>query len=170
MSEEARNGLAQSAIDRDISILREADLKRNVEMRMRLYDKHAAGRGLKAFINIGGGRANIGASSSILKLRPGLVRVKDFPPPEDRGVLQKMAFRGIPVIHLLNIRGLALRYGLPWDPQPLPKPGISGIYRRAGKAGAAFNLLAAAYLFAFILFAVHSKRTRNGISARIMTK
>ena len=49
----------------------------------------------------------------------------EAPPLPDRGVLFEMAAQGTPVIHLLHVRGLALRYGLPWDPIPLPAPGTT---------------------------------------------
>jgi hypothetical protein len=34
-----------------------------------------------------------------------------------------MAAQNRPCIHLLFVKGLALKYGLPWDPIPLPTPG-----------------------------------------------
>ncbi|UCE06272.1 MAG: hypothetical protein JSW07_22290, partial [bacterium] len=43
-----------------------------------------------------------------------------IPPKVERGVLFEMAARNIPTIHLLYIKGLTLKYGLPWDPIPLP--------------------------------------------------
>jgi hypothetical protein len=36
-----------------------------------------------------------------------------------------MSESGIPVIHLLYVKGLAQQYGLPWDPIPLPAAGAS---------------------------------------------
>jgi poly-gamma-glutamate system protein len=103
-----------------LPFLEESDLRANVESRLRLYDQAAGGRPIKAFVNIGGSWANIGTNAEVLKLRPGLLRDVFVPPPAERGVLQAMAAKKIPVIHLLNIRGLTERYGLPWDPRPLP--------------------------------------------------
>ena len=92
------------------------------------------GKRIAAFVNVGGGwGANMGVDASILELRPGLTEVKKIPPPEKRGVIQEMASRGVPVIHLLFIRGLAERCGLPWDPVPLPEPGQGTEYRRRGQ-------------------------------------
>jgi poly-gamma-glutamate system protein len=106
-----------------IAFFEERDLARNVGRRMRLYEQAAAGRPIRVFVNIGGAWANIGTNSSVLGVEPGLARVRDIPPPSSRGVLQEMASRGIPVIHLLNVKGLASKYGLPLDPGPLPAPG-----------------------------------------------
>jgi poly-gamma-glutamate system protein len=99
------------------------NLEQKVSERLRLYYQAAGEKKIKAFINIGGGFVNLGTDSSVLELRPGLTRVKKIPPVSRRGVIQEMARREIPVIHLLNIRGLVEHYGLPWDPQPLPWPG-----------------------------------------------
>jgi poly-gamma-glutamate system protein len=115
--------------ERSVPWLEEPDLTRNVEARMRLYSTAAAGRPVKAFVNIGGSWADIGTDAEVLKLRPGLTSDVFVPPPSGRGVIQAMAAAGVPVIHLLNVKGLCERYGLPWDPRPLPSPGEGRAYR-----------------------------------------
>lgn len=124
--------LAESARGRGVPLLEEPDLARNVAARMRLYRERAGGRPIKAFVNIGGSYANIGTSAEVLKLRPGLAGGVPLPPPARRGALQAMAAAGVPVVHLLNIKGLCERYGLPWDPRPLPGPGGEGAFDAAG--------------------------------------
>jgi len=125
--------------------LHEPELTRNVEARMRLYEEKAGESKIKAFINIGGSWPNMGEDPEILKLRPGLVKIKQFPPAEKRGVLFAMAALKIPVIHLLYIKGLVERYGLSWDAIPLPQPGKGKIYQLVGKRQTSFLFLAAAY-------------------------
>jgi poly-gamma-glutamate system protein len=130
--------------------LEEPDLEKNVALRMELYRQSAGGRPIKAFVNVGGSWANIGTDAEVLKLEPGLARAVAIPPPARRGVIQAMAAAKVPVIHLLNVRGLCERYGLPWDPRPLPPPGSTPLYRRAttdSKAGAA---LAAVYIMTML--------------------
>jgi hypothetical protein len=62
-----------------------------------------------------------------------------------------MAAERIPVIHLLNVKGLCERYGLPWDPRPLPAPGEGPVYGRV-PAGSSRNLaLTVLYLAAMVL-------------------
>lgn len=114
-------GLLRAAIAASgLPLIDEPDLRANVARRLALYDRAAAGRPIKAFVNIGGSWANIGTNAEVLKLRPGLLDDVFVPPPAERGVLQAMAVRKVPVIHLLNVKGLAERYGLPWDPRPFP--------------------------------------------------
>ena len=98
-----------------------------------------------AFINAGGGWANIGDHPSVLRVRPGLNVEVPLPLPSRRGVLQAMAAEGIPVIHLLDIRGLASRYGLRWDPVPNTEAGSTPLRTGAGRPGLLFVLVAAAY-------------------------
>jgi hypothetical protein len=88
----------------------------------------------------------MGVDPDVLELKPGLVRISHIPPPEKRGLIQEMALHRVPVIHLLFIRGLARRYGLPWDPVPLPHPGEGRLYFFAWKRQPPFLCLASIYL------------------------
>ncbi len=142
-----------------VPFVEQAGLEANVRERLRLYTAAAGGRPLKAFVNVGGSWANIGTNAEVLRLSPGLVRDAFVPPPAERGVLQEMAARKVPVIHLLNVRGLCRRYGLPWDPRPLPAPGAAVLYRRAAVRGREVAWLSAAYTFFIVAFLVFRKRS-----------
>jgi poly-gamma-glutamate system protein len=148
----------------DAPFLQEADLVRNVARRTALYRERAAGRPIKAFVNIGGSWANMGTDAEVLKLEPGLNRRVAVTPLERRGVIQAMAMEGIPVIHLLNVKGLCERYGLPWDPRPLPAPGEGPFYRRAAGRSTAELALTVAYVL-FVLALLFLAR-RKGFSSR----
>ncbi len=131
MSPEGREHLSTLIKGRDVVFLEEPRLERNVAARLDLYRKASCGKRIGAFINIGGSTANIGINPEVLKLSPGITDDVFIPPFHERGVLQAMAANGVPVIHLLFVKGLTERYGLPWDPQPLPTPGKGDIFRRA---------------------------------------
>jgi poly-gamma-glutamate system protein len=161
MSEEGRSFLIQEAKESQLFFLYEPDLKRNVETRIRLYEEMGGEAKIKAFINIGGSWANIGTNSGVLKLKPGLIRIKHHPVVEERGVLQEMAVRRIPVVHLLHIKGLCDRYGLPWDPMPLPKPGEGEFYRKAQIYDRSFILMAVIY-FILVIFVLIFLRQSGG--------
>jgi poly-gamma-glutamate system protein len=142
-----------------IPLVEDPDLRRNVARRMALYVgapvSTTAARGrTAAFVNIGGSDANLGTSPLVLRTEPGLNAELAVPPAHQRGVLSEMAARNIPVIHLLNIRGLALRHGLPWDPVPLPAPGSTRLRTNAGERGWRFWLLTACYVVALGLIAI----------------
>lgn len=158
MDPAGRTGLESRLREGEAPFLAEPDLRRNVARRMALYRERAAGRPIAAFVNIGGSTANIGTNAEVLKLRPGLAAGVFVPPPAERGVLQAMAAEGVPIIHLLNVRGLCERYGLAWDPRPLPEPGGSGLYRRARSASRPPAALTAGYILAVVLLLAFRRR------------
>jgi poly-gamma-glutamate system protein len=142
-----------------VPLIHDPDLRGNVARRMAIYVGEPERR-VAAFVNIGGADANLGTSPLVLRIEPGLNTELALPPPAQRGVLFEMTTREVPVIHLLNIRGLALRYGLPWDPIPLPEPGTSRLHDDAGGRGLRFWLITAAYFASLGLIAVVGRRRR----------
>jgi len=99
------------------------ELVSNVRTRMSVYLGGNGVQRVAAFVNCGGSFANLGTSQLALELKPGINQNVSVPPERQRGVLFEMAAENVPLIHLLFMRGLALRYGLPWDPIPLNDPG-----------------------------------------------
>lgn len=154
MSNEAKEMLIKDIEHSGILFILEEDLPVNVQKKMQIFDEYAGEDGIRAFINIGGNWSNIGTSSEILNLKPGLVKINKIPPVESRGLVFEMANRKIPVIHLLYIQGLIEAYGLPWDPVPLPEVGKGLVYRKAVEDHPFFLLLAGVYLcvMVFLLF------------------
>jgi poly-gamma-glutamate system protein len=151
-----RERLQQRVRSAGLPLLDESDFRRGVLQRLEIYfgpgrvpaaDAVGGGGRIAAYINIGGTAASLGTSPLVLDVRPGLNTALPVPAVAARGVLAEMAAREVPVIHLLNIRGLAERYGLPWDPVPLPAPGTTPLRDdQARPPAAALLLLTAAYL------------------------
>jgi len=132
------------------------DLRQNVTERRQIYQKAARGR-IAAFINSGGGFASLGTSPLVLNLRPGLNTDITLPAEAERGMLHEMAASKIPVIHLLFVKGLVNQAGLPWDPIPLPKPGVP---QPAGAAHTgAFWLVTGCYFALLLLLAVYRDKS-----------
>jgi len=146
----ARERMIQKIRAAGVPFIEEPDLEKNVAARMRIYRDAASGR-IAAFINSGGGYSNLGTSRLALDLRPGLNTGISLPPAAERGVLFEMAAVKVPVIHLLFIKGLAMRLGLPWDPIPLPRPGVIRPPGAAGYTG--FWLIAATYFVLLLILA-----------------
>ena len=103
-------------------------LKMQVSKRYDLYKEHSGGREISAFVNIGGAEVNIGNGDAGYKMTAGLV--KRLPKVDESlaGIIHYMNADEVPVINLLNIKELCLKYGIPYDPIPLPLPGTSEIY------------------------------------------
>mgnify|MGYP006277679243 CR=1 FL=1 len=145
-----------------VPLILEDDLAANVARRMEMYGvgEGEPGRRVSAFVNVGGAWANLGTSSRILRVEPGLhtdlARTVSLPPRKRRGVLFEMAAQGVPVVHLLYVRGLAERYGLPWDPVPLPRAREQRLANPEAVAGLPFWLVTAGYVAAltWVVFGV----------------
>jgi len=84
-----------------------------VETRLRLYRERARGRPIALYVNSGGTDASLGRSEAVLRLESGFVSPGRFDTSGERGVVARLAEVGVPVLMLLNVRGLALRWGIP---------------------------------------------------------
>ncbi|MHB1192134.1 MAG: poly-gamma-glutamate system protein [Longimicrobiales bacterium] len=152
-----------------VPLILEADLASSVARRMELFGAGAGGARppVSAFVNVGGADANVGISPSLLALRPGLLPPADIPlpPAAQRGVVHAMATAGVPVIHLLDMRGLAGRHGLPWDPVPSPASGTTRLLRGDAAAAPLLPFIAGTWLAAMVLLAavgvMISRRSRK---------
>ncbi|MFZ5876626.1 MAG: poly-gamma-glutamate system protein [Nitrospirota bacterium] len=128
LSPEGRQAIEAAIARNDAAFIKEDTVEASIEARLATYDRHAAGKPIKAFVNVGGGIASLGNSINGTLIPAGLstsLRDKNFPM---KGVLIRMADRGMPVIHILDVQRLAKRYGLPLDPVPLPELGQGPIY------------------------------------------
>ncbi|UCE42008.1 MAG: poly-gamma-glutamate system protein [Candidatus Aminicenantes bacterium] len=149
MPEEGRTLLIKDIQESGFPILSEGDLKTNVKSRMRMYFQKASGDQIKAFVNIGGSWSNMGIDSAILRLKPGLGKIAQLSPEERRGVIHAMAALDIPVIHLLFVHGLVQKYGIAWDPVPLPQPGEGDLYLKIEEKQKSFLCISVIYLVLF---------------------
>jgi poly-gamma-glutamate system protein len=104
-------------------------VRKDIERRLAIYDQAFGGKKPAAFVNTGGPLTSLGNSPEAYSLSNGLLQKVPFSKHPERGIIFRMAEKDIPVIHLLNIKGLAYRYGLPVDPIPLPPVPSGGIMR-----------------------------------------
>ncbi len=88
-----------------------------------------------AVINVGGALIGLGSCRESHEWSPGLTR-KSLPCSDGTpGLAMRLAADGLPVLHIINMRRLALEWGLPFDPTPLPIPGNNtAIYGSAKSA------------------------------------
>lgn len=96
-----------------VPALQPADLRDAVRLRLLAYRRAAAGRPISLYVNVGGTSASLGESNAVLRLRSGFVRPVPFDRSEDRGVMARFAEDGVRVLTLLNVRDLAIRWGVP---------------------------------------------------------
>ena len=149
--------LIQQIKNSGLPFIYESNLEKNVAKRMKIFEGNSSKSRIAAFVNIGGSYANIGTSEQVLKIKPGLSHPRSLPPKAERGVLFEMAAQKIPIIHLLYIKGLAMKYGLPWDPIPLPEPMESGLFNIQSNQNSQFWIISSIYftiLIGLILYGI----------------
>jgi poly-gamma-glutamate system protein len=151
LSAEVRASLTEKIDESTALFIHEPDLVENVNQRMSIYRMAAGDKPISAFINIGGAWANMGVDASILTAAPGVIHADSLPDESSRGVIHAMVAEGVPVIHLLNMKELVQRHGIPWDPSPLPSPSDSltaskGMTTRQQWAMASYLTVAAIWL------------------------
>jgi poly-gamma-glutamate system protein len=86
-----------------------ASLEEGIRWRTDLF----AAEGISLLVNIGGGQTSLGTCPHAPVLPTGYQKSLPICSHPGRGVIERVAEGGIPVIHLLNIRELAVRSGLP---------------------------------------------------------
>jgi poly-gamma-glutamate system protein len=105
--------LRQAAKNADVELLMADGLEDMVSLKSKLLDDYQA----RVFISIGGSQANLGASEDVLKLQTGLVPASEVA-IAGNGVIGFAMQKGIPVIHMLNIKSISDRVGIPYDSKP----------------------------------------------------
>jgi poly-gamma-glutamate system protein len=158
----------QAATRSGVPVLKEHTIADSIRRRMEIFADTAErlGRPVACFVNIGGATANYGNTSASLDFPNGLVMqptVMSAHP--ERGLVFEYAAMGVPIINLLDLRGLAIRNGLPVDPVPLPPPGEGGVYftKAHSRPAAAVALLASAS--AVLAAAGAPRKSRQGTTA-----
>jgi len=107
------------------------NIEENIKRRMAIYNEVAKGQPFKVFINIGGATPNYGNTTASITYPNGLViDGPEIPEHPERGLIFEYQSLGMPVIHLLNIRDLAAKNGIPIDPIPLPEIGEGDVFLR----------------------------------------
>jgi poly-gamma-glutamate system protein len=120
MAPEAVESLRRAAAESGVSLLQADGVEEMVRIKSSLLEQH----GSRLLVSIGGSQANLGDDPGVLRLGPGLHRSADGG-SAGNGVIAHALQRDIAVIHLLNIRELAARTGIPLDARPDPRAPLS---------------------------------------------
>ncbi len=125
--DEDGTSLVDEARRSGLPLVEGATLADRIRRRLEIFDAAAGGRPIRCFVNVGGATANYGDTAASLDVPNGLVlRVPTLPSSPSRGLLFEFAARGVPVVHLLYVKGLARDNGLPFDPVPFPPMAAPG--------------------------------------------
>lgn len=101
----------------------------SIAHRLELYKKANHDQPPSCFVNVGGATPNYGNTNASLNFPNGLVLSSSIRTADpERGLIFEYLEQGVPVIHLLNIRDLALKSGITIDPVPFPPIGTEDVY------------------------------------------
>ena len=92
-----------------IPLISEPTLDQSVDRRIEIFNAAAGERGVRAYVNIGGGSASIGNAQSANLIAPGHQPMLQPYNWTQRGALHHYAAKRVPFIHLLNIEEIARR-------------------------------------------------------------
>ena len=109
----------------NVRLLEPATVLEAVKQRVALYDSVATSQGkpIKLYVNVGGGVASLGGAQNGNLIPAGLTHrlaAKNYP---NRGVINVLAERRIPVIHLLQVEKLARQFEIVDERAEPVKPG-----------------------------------------------
>jgi poly-gamma-glutamate system protein len=122
--DEDGTSLVDEARRSGLPVVEGATLADRIRRRLEIYSAAAGGRPVRCFVNVGGATANYGDTEASLEVPNGLLlKLPSLPSSPSRGLLFEFAARGVPVVHLLYVKGLARENGLPFDPVPFPPLG-----------------------------------------------
>lgn len=100
------------------------DINENIDIRTSLYEQNNLP---VCFINAGGNLLSFGGGSEMISAKNGIIPA-GTESKNQLGLIPHYLSKGVPVIHLLNMKSLLPSYGLPIDPIPLPQAGEGGVY------------------------------------------
>lgn len=121
-SPQARQFLLDAINRNQVELVSSENLETNIKKHLDIYFRC---KKVKAFINVGKSVANIGENQ--FSFTNGIIR--RLPSKYNRqSVIAEMLSRNIPVINITDVNKIALRYGLPIAPVPLPPLGKGKLF------------------------------------------
>ncbi len=109
----------------------ESDFYSNIKKRTDLIIKKCPSA--KLLISVGGtlvamGEGNTGTTLYRGLVKPSYLNTNKNVPEENLGLLDTFLNRNIPIVQMLNIKGIAQDYGIEYDPDTIPDIGVSDAY------------------------------------------
>ena len=133
LSPQGRNIINENISKHGLPLIKKNRLADNIDHRMKLFKSITSIDNYSAMINVGGGVASLGTSFNSKLLPAGIVYRSDVQNISLQnggieGVLSKFSKNEIPVLHVLNIKSLTKKLGMPFAPIPIPEIGVGALY------------------------------------------
>jgi poly-gamma-glutamate system protein len=132
MSKEGKQQLIALIKQMDIPFIDSKNARDGVGQRMELFKTAAKGAPIKAYVNVGGGTASVGAIRKLRKsLKDGVNTSLSISMAEIDSVMVRFLKMGIPVINLTSMNKIAHHYDFPIAPATMPRIGQGKPFFRA---------------------------------------
>jgi poly-gamma-glutamate system protein len=157
--------LLSDAVQRNgVRLLDPPSLFEAVKQRVALYDSvaRASGKRIRMYVNVGGGAASLGGAQNGRLIPAGLthrIAARNYP---NRGVINVLGERRMPILHLLQVQKLAREFGIVDSGSNAVKPGAGLLFIRYR-----YNLWLVA-LSTAILFATNLVFLRHDIRQQLV--
>jgi len=112
MSEEGIPLLKQTATRYGRTLVFPSGFAEAIHLKMELFSRN----GITLLVNVGGSQTSLGTCRHAATIPNGFQRTLSPCSDTGRGIIERLAGRGVPFIHLLHVNNLAARYGLPLTP------------------------------------------------------
>ena len=151
-----------------MEIARQAAARNNLRLRVAANLEEAianklsairAFRFVKLFINIGGNQAAVGSYPCSMQIPVGLIRQHLSCQSKQAGLIYRLNQEGLPLIHMLQIKDIALANGISLIPHKTKKSGLSDLYYKK-ESPVLLNALLV-FLMAGIWLFIFLKQRRN---------
>ena len=124
----------------------------SLEQRMSIYDRIADDQEIKAYVNVGGNTVSVGSILGKKLYKEGLNKRPSAKALKVDCVMTRFAKRGLPVIHMIRVKNLAAKFGLPYELTKRPRVGEGSIFKREEynlwlTSGVILLILALLYIF-----------------------
>lgn len=125
MDQDIISGIVKRLKDNGLPQITAKGYQDDLLLRQQLFESSGD---ISCFVNVGGNITSLGEGESSFYFGQGLLSNKIVPVTEKSGLIEIYRNRGVPVVHLLNLRKLTADYGMAYDPITLPPKGTSALY------------------------------------------
>ena len=125
---EGRKTCEKSIYSNGLELLNIGDLEKNIESRMKYYNRDFISNDISVFINVGGGIYSIGDSLKRLVTQPGIIYPGDINSDNNQTMIERFLNDNIPVININQIHVLTAWYELPYPPDITNKYATGSLF------------------------------------------
>ena len=129
--DEADKENIRSRVDEDTIFIYNDNYVENLKYRMEAFSSNIPK--MKLLINVGGNLISMGKdeysfiySNGLIK--PNYLTINSYTDMSKVGLIDRYLQLNMPVIHMLNLKSLANKYGIEYDPSPIPEIGVGEVY------------------------------------------